>query len=182
MNLFWSKVMKNSLKNHIWKRSYISKILILTIQKMDEKSQKRWFLFICKYFFKNEICIKYGIYQTFYKNKLWEPAVLCIFWLVTFAKTSGVWCKWQKTLFFSLFLKGKKQKIWFSALIMCSRTYWTPLIRNHPTNENYFLRLHFRKLPNNLKIRFLPCCEWIRAFTTAKSRIYVRFDFDWKIR
>ena len=43
-------------------------------------------------------------------------------------------------------------------------------IRNHPTTENYFLRLHFRKLlPENEKNTFFAYCDFTKAITTFLS-------------
>eukprot|EP00493_Phyllostaurus_siculus_P018651 UN18945 len=33
------------------------------------------------------------VYSNFYKNNMCKSAVLCSIWLVTFAKTSGIWWK-----------------------------------------------------------------------------------------
>ena len=105
ITLFWWKIrwkilFENAhiLVNH-WKSNQFQQC-----KKWMKKSQKnQCFSFISKYFLKNEISLKYGVFQTFYKNNMWKSAVLCRIWLVMFAKTSGVWWKRKKQAFFSDF-------------------------------------------------------------------------------
>ena len=42
------------------------------------KSQNQFFLFIYKYFLKNEIGLKYDVFQTCYKNNMWKSPVVKI--------------------------------------------------------------------------------------------------------
>ena len=58
-------------------------------------------------------------------------------------------------LFFSLFLKGQKQKISFSAFIMCSQTHWSPLMDHFKHYSNIMSITYYIILPHNtMNFRF----------------------------
>ena len=169
--------MKNSLKilfenahilvNH-WKSNQFQQC-----KKWMKKSQKnQCFSFISKYFLKNEISLKYGVFQTFYKNNMWKSAVLCRIWLVMFAKTSEVWWKRKKQAFFStVIFSSEKNKEFILTIDKVFTNLLTTLYSLH-SSPLYWA------VPQLLQESGQKGEAYIRLFVTL-SCTYLRNNIKW---